>query len=312
MKAQGVFLSEGVAKTVEIDVEEPSKNEVLIRTKACGICMWEINVFQGKIPGEGVMGHEGAGIVAAVGEAVKNVKVGDKVTALGGSAFAEFFKSDYRNVAKVPDDVKDFSYWISEPIACVVNGIRGSEIRIGDNVCLIGCGYMGLLLIQAMPRTNINRLVALDIQDERLKLAKKFGAESVFNPKKVDVVKEVREIFGGEADVVIEASGASGTLYLATDLLRPGGKLVIFGMHIMDEKVPTAAWHMKGLKILNTTPNFSLDFNKDFYDAVNLLKKGVINQEPLITHRFSYKEPEKAFKIASEKPPDYIKGVITF
>ncbi len=312
MKAQGVFLSKGVAKTVEIDVDEPGKNEVLIETKVCGICMGDVYTFQGKLIGGKVVGHEGVGIVAEIGENVENVKVGDKVTTLGGPAFAQSYKTDRRNVACIPEDAEDLAHWISEPSACAVNGIRCSKIEIGDNVCLIGCGYMGLLLIQAMPKTLLGNLIALDIQDERLELAKKFGADHVLNPKEVDVVKEVSNILGGEADIAIEASGAHGTLHLATDLVREGGKLIIFGRHVLDEKVPTEKWHVKGLTVLNTAPSSSADFNRDFHDAVKLLRKGVFDQKPLITHKFSYKEAEKAFRTASEKPADYIKGVITF
>jgi len=91
-----------------------------------------------------------------------------------------------------------------------------------------------------------------------------------------------------------------------------GGKIVIFGRHVLDVKVSTEKWHMKGLKILNTAPAFSSDFNKDFHDAANLLRKGVFDQRKLITHRFPFKDAEEAFKTASEKPVDYIKGVITF
>jgi threonine dehydrogenase-like Zn-dependent dehydrogenase len=216
--------------------------------------------------------------------------------------------------------VDDFSYWISEPLACAVNGIRGSEIEVGDNVCLIGCGYMGLLLIQAMPKSVINNFVAIDIRDERLKLAKKFGVESILNPKKVNIVKEVHDIFDGEADVVIEASGAPRTLDLATELVRGGkpkkqirgGKIVIFGRHVIDEKVPTEKWHMKGLEVLNISPMSSINFNRDFHDAVKLLKKGIFDQKSLITHKFNYKDAKTVFKIASKKTENYIKGTITF
>jgi len=312
METEGIFLSRGVAKKVKIELGDLGRDEVLIETKACGICMGDIYVYRGDLPGGRVMGHEGVGVVAEIGEDVENVKVGDKVTTLGGPAFAEYYKTKSRNVAKIPFDVEDYALWISEPLACAVNGIRGASIEIGDNVCLIGCGYMGLLLLQAMPKNYINNLIALDIRDERLELAEKFGAEYVLNPQVGDPVKRAKEIMGGDADVVIEASGAHGTLYLATDLVKPGGKIVIFGRHVVDEKVPTEKWHTMGLRILNTAPLFSSNFNKDFHDAVNLLKKGVFNQERLITHRFPFEDPESAFKEASKKPLDYIKGVIIF
>ena len=314
MKAQGVFLDKNLVKIVEIEVDKPGKNEVLIETKACGICMGDVYVFQGKLPSGGVMGHEGVGIVAEIGECVKNVKCGDKVAALGGPAFAEYYKTESQNVVKIPGYVDEDAlvYWISEPLACVVTGIKGSDIRVGDNICIIGCGYMGLLLIQTMPKNLINNLIAIDIRNDRLELAKKFGAEYVINPKEKDAIKEVHDILNGKADIVIEASGAPGTIDLATEIVRSGGKLVIFGRHVIDEKVPTEKWHVKGLTILNTTPAFSTNFNKDFYDAVNLLRKGMVDQKPLITHRFPYEKAQEAFEIASEKPSNYIKGALTF
>jgi len=312
MKAQAIFLSKGEVKLREIEVPRPGRSEVLIETKACGICMGDIYVYEGMVPSERAMGHEGVGVVADVGDAVNNVRCGDKVTTLGGPAFADYYLTDNRNVAKIPDGVGDFTLWISEPPACAVNGIRGSEIQIGDDVCIVGCGYMGLLLIQAMPRNITGNIVALDIRDERLALAKRFGADFALNPAKGDAVEGVHGLLGDEADVVIEASGAHGTLGLATELVRPGGKLTIFGRHVMDEVVPTEKWHGKGLRILNTAPAFSVDFNRDFRDAVRLLGRGVFDQKPLITHRFPNEDAQTAFKIAAERHVDYIKGVITF
>ncbi|MEM2939332.1 MAG: zinc-binding dehydrogenase [Candidatus Bathyarchaeia archaeon] len=314
MKAYSLFLDKGRAEVAEIEVAKPGKDEVLIETKACGICMGDVYVFQGKLKGGNVMGHEGVGVVAEIGENVKNVKPGDRVTTLGGPAFAEYYKTRGHNVAKIPDDVdeNDLIYWISEPLACAVTGIKGSDIRVGDNVCIIGCGYMGLLLIQVMPKNILSNLIAVDLRSECLELAKKFGADHVLNPLEHNIVDAVNDILGGKADVVIEASGASGTINLATEITREGGKLVIFGRHVLDEKVPTEKWHTKGLTILNTSPAFSADFNKDFHDAVKLLRKGVVNQKPLITHRFHYRNAQEAFELASKKPSNYIKGVITF
>lgn len=312
MKAQAIIISPGEAKLGEIDLPDIGRSDVLVQTKVCGICMGDIYVFQGKLPGHEAMGHEGVGVVAEVGEDVRNVKRGDKVTTLGGPAFAEVYGTGCQNVSKIPDNMEDLALWISEPPACVVNGIRGSDIQIGDAVCIIGCGYMGLLHIQAMPKNTMGNLIALDIRNERLALAKKFGANIVLNPKEADVVQKVHDLLGGEADVVIEASGAHGTLGIATELVRPGGKLVIFGRHVVEEMVPTEKWHGKGLRILNTAPAFSEDFQRDFRDAVKLLERGVFDQKHLITHRFPYEEAQTAFEGASERTVDYIKGVITF
>jgi len=312
MRSRGILVSKERAEIVEIEVDNPGRDEVLIETKACGICMEEVYIYRGLLPGGRVVGHEGVGAVVKVGEDVKNVDVGDMVTTLGGPAFAEYYKTKGCNVARIPSDIDDYTLWISEPLACVVNGIRGASIEIGDNVCLIGCGYMGLLLLQAMPIRYMSSLVALDIHDERLDLARDFGAEYTLNPRRCDPIREVEEIMGGKADVVIEASGAPGTLDLATSILKRGGKLVIFGRHVIDERVPLEKWHTFGFKVLNISPSSSRNFNRDFHDAVKLLRKGVFNQSRLITHRFKFECPDEALRVASEKPPGYIKGVIVF
>jgi D-arabinose 1-dehydrogenase-like Zn-dependent alcohol dehydrogenase len=125
MRVQAIIVSKGEAKMGEVEVGKPSRSEVLVETKACGICMGEVYSFTGKLSGGHAMGHEGVGIVAEVGEEVKNVKPEDKVTTLGGPALAAFYKTACQNVAKIPDDVHDLTSWISEPAACAVNGIRG-------------------------------------------------------------------------------------------------------------------------------------------------------------------------------------------
>lgn len=313
MKALHI-VSPGRLGVTEVEVPKLQRWEVLVQTKACGICMGDVHTFSGELPrGYPVFaGHEGVGVVAEVGEGVEDLEEGDKVTTLAGRAFAEFYKTDVSRVARIPVDVGKFERWVSEPVACAVNGIRGVEVEVGDDVCVVGCGYMGLLLIQGLPKTFIHKLVALDLKDENLGLAERFGAEVTLNPGKGDVVKEVRKVLGRGVDVVIEAVGVVGAIELATQLVRPGGKLAIFGYHVKPERVPTDEWHNKGLRILNTAPSFSKNFVKDFQDAVKLMRKGVFNQELLITHVNPYTEAQEAFEAALNRPTGYIKGVLTF
>lgn len=94
METEGILLSQGVAKKVRFELGDLGRDEVLIETKACGICMGEIYVYRGKLPGGRVMGHEGVGVVAEVGEDVNNVEVGDRVTTLGGPALAKYYKDE--------------------------------------------------------------------------------------------------------------------------------------------------------------------------------------------------------------------------
>lgn len=290
-----------------------ASNEILIRTKACGICRLDINSFAGKIEGDYLenLGHEGVGIVEKIGEEVGGFKLGDKVAALGRGAFGTYFKACKDMAAKIPQETVNFGYWIAEPSACVVNALRSTTVQPGDTVVIIGCGYMGLLLIQALPKEYITHLFCIDIDDERLELAKEFGADTILNSIQIDVVEYIKSEVG-EVDIVIEAAGVKKTLDIATELLRKGGKLIIFGYHIEKELVDTGAWHTKGLWVVNSSPMLSSDFSKDFQDAVRLIKKGTFAQKHLITHRFTFSEIQEAFSFISSKPPNYIKGAILY
>jgi threonine dehydrogenase-like Zn-dependent dehydrogenase len=111
---------------------------------------------------------------------------------------------------------------------------------------------------------------------------------------------------------VIEASGVRGTISLATQMLRVGGLLNLFGWHPGEQTVPTHDWHYKGLRVLNTAPMIARDFTVHFRAAVALMATGRIDQAALITHRFPLSEAQKAFEVAANKSDGYMKGVITF
>lgn len=104
---------------------QTNRREMKFLIKACDICMSEVHVFEGRLPGGQLAGHEGVGVVK-VGEEADNVKPGDKVTTLGGPAFADLYKTSKQNVAKIPENVEDLAYWVSEPLACVLNSIRSA------------------------------------------------------------------------------------------------------------------------------------------------------------------------------------------
>ena len=297
----------------DVDLGKLKPNEILVRTKVCGICKFDINAFSGKIKDSYLneLGHEGVGIVEKVGEEVGEFKPGDKVAAVGRGAFGKCFRANENMAAKIPQETEDFEYWIAEPVACVVNGLRSTTIQPGDTVAVIGCGYMGLLLTQGLPKEYIAHLFCIDMDDERLELAREFGADTILNSIQTNVVEYIKSE-KGEVDVVIEAAGAKGTSDIATELLRKGGKFIIFGHHVEEELVDMGAWHMKGLRILNPSPMLSSNFSKDFQDAVKLMKRGTFAQKKLITHTFAFSEIQKAFSFISSKPPHYIKGVILY
>lgn len=298
----------------EETVAAPGERQLLVQMKACGICQYDIKSY--KDPGVNPVysarpGHEGVGIVHAVGKGVEGLKPGDKVTSnVFGGSLSDYFIAEIDTVVKIPDEVERYELWISEPAACVVNSLRFLGIEPGDDVVLIGSGYMGLLFIQSLPMEFINNFVVIDIDDDRLALTESLGAVQTINSLRVDAAEAVRDILEGGADLVIEAVGLPGVLGQATDMLRNGGRLCIFGHHVQDEVLPTSEWHMKGLHILNTTPFTSMNFHRDLEDAVKLIKKKVFDQSALVSRTYSYEDFEAGMEEVSHRPSRLIKTAL--
>jgi len=307
-----VLVKPGQIDLTQVDVPDPGPGEVLVEVKANGICRGDIALFTGELNyGYPFFhGHEPAGVVAAVGAGVKGLQPGDKVACLGSPSYRRHIVTGAWQVAKIPDQSADLALWVSEPPACAVNGVQSSELRIADKVALIGCGYMGMLVLQALPRETFGRFIAADTDASRLALARSLGAAETYNPKETDLVALANGI--GGFDVVIEAAGVPGTLPLATKMLRNGGVLNIFGWHPGEEMLPTHEWHYRGLRVLNTAPMIVRDFTPCFRGAVALMATGRMNQSRLISHRFPLSEVNRGFELAAGKKDGYIKGVVLF
>jgi len=307
-----VLVKAGQIDITQVEVPDPGPGEVLVDVKANGICRGDIALFSGELNyGYPFFhGHEPVGVVAAVGRGVQGLQPGDKVACLGSPSYRRHIVTGAWQVAKIPDQSADLALWVSEPPACAVNGVQCSELRIGDKVALIGCGYMGSLVLQALPRETFARFIVADTDPSRLALARSLGAAEAYDPKATDLVALANEI--GGFDVVIEAAGVPGTIPLATKMLHNGGVLNIFGWHPGEEMLPTHEWHYKGLRVLNTAPMIVRDFTPCFRAAVALMATGRIDQKPLISHRFPLSEVNRGFEVAAGRTDGYIKGVVLF
>lgn len=292
------------------------KDEVLIRVKACGICTSELYLWNGKFKGVNFplyLGHEPSGVVEAIGEEVTNINVGDRVTFLSevGRCFAEYAKAKKNNVIKIPDHIS-FEEALGEPIACAVNGIRRSNINLGDTVVIIGCGFMGLLLIQLAALRGPSEIIAVDTNDERLKIAENFGAELTLNPLRTDPIECIMEITDRKgADVIIEATGEQAPLDMATKIAKVRSKLVIFGYHVGKPRIiDMERWNWKGLDVINAHERESEVYMEGMLIGIELLSKGKIKVKPLITHVYPLEQINRAFKEIETKIKGLIKAVI--
>jgi len=290
-------------------------DDVLIRVKACGVCTSELYSWNGKnknVVFPLYLGHEPSGIVEAVGKNVKELKVGDHVTVLtekGG--YAEYLKVPKDHVVKIPEGIP-FEAALGEPLACAINGVKRSNIQLGDVVVVIGCGFMGSLIIQGVVLRGPSKIIAVDLKDDRLRLAEKLGADETINPDEEDVVKTVRKLTNGKgADVVIEATGHQKPLDMAGEILKIKGRLVIFGYHVGEPRlINMSLWNWKGLDVINAHERAPNIYMEGMRIGIALLDKGLIKMRPLITHLYPLERINEAFHTANMQPRGFIKAVI--
>lgn len=308
-----VALLEGKGKIriIEEDLPRLRDDEVLIKVKATGICSGDLYAYLGyrvwfKPPAK--FGHEPTGEVVEVGSGVTRVKVGDQVVAIANEAYADYVivRQDWVEVIRrdIPPHLA-----LGEPAACVVNGVRLANPRLGDTVAVVGTGFMGLLLVQAL--RGIARVIAVDIDDNRLALAREFGAEVTLNPTRDDVAKEIKDLTDGQgADIVIEATGNPNAVKPIVDYVRRRGTLVIFSYHPKPVEVDLAAWDAKGVEVIMANPNRAEDMRVNLRIAARMINQGIFKMDKLVTHRWRLDQINEAFEYASGKPREYIKGVI--
>jgi threonine dehydrogenase-like Zn-dependent dehydrogenase len=318
MKATGVFYT-GPSQVglMEYEAGDPDLYEVQIELKATALCAWDQAIYKGIVPGGYVYpflhGHEGVGIVRKVGARVSGFQEGDKVTAMGNDShlFGQIANVPAKFVAKLDDDVEDYQNWLAEPVACVMNGLEWCGIVPGDRVAVVGTGFMGLIFLQGLRHTLAQEVIAMDVDVRRLELARQFGADQVINLNTPEGVQAVEALKANPVDLLVEAAGAQAAFDLNYSILRQAGRLNIFSWHKADyRQVDLGAWHMMGIQVYNASPNISTDFPRIFARTVPMMKKGVFDLEPLVTHAMPADRAPELFEIAAHQSDGYIKGVI--
>ncbi len=293
---------------------EIGPTEVLVRTFVCGVCTSEIDMWEGHTNVElpRFAGHEVSGIVETVGERVTNVAVGDRVALYAeGEGFAEYVKVPAAWAVKLDESVP-FAYALGEPIACAVNGVRKAQPQLDDSVCIVGCGFMGLLMLQLFKTSGVGLLIAVDTRPAILDMARKLGATHIFNPKETDVVAEVKRLTDGRGvDIGVEGAGVQATLDLTTRLVRMEGKLEVFGFHQgAPRTVDWGYWNWMAFQIINGHTRTQQHYVDAMRIGLGMMARGALDMEPLVTHRFGLDDINDAFATASAKEDGFVKGVI--
>lgn len=311
------LVAPGKFTIIEQPLPEIEADEVLVKTKSCGICTSEHEIWKGTpewIQYPLFIGHEASGIVETVGSKVTDFQPGDHVAAwIESRGYADYFsvKCDY--IYKLKPETP-FDLALGEPISCSVNGVRKLDVQLNESVCIVGCGFMGLIMLQVFRVRGAGLMVVVDTRETMLQLAAKLGATHCFNPLKMDVAKAVKDLTGGKGvDIGVEAAGKQETLDLTSNLVRMEGKLEVFGFHLGEaRRVNWGFWNWMAFQIVNGHSRSAHIYVEGMRIGLELLEAGKLNMAALVTHRFPLDEINDAFRLAINKPDDFVKAVVVF
>ena len=318
MKFKRAFLMEPHRFEIHEVEEEPGPGEVMMKVASCGLCNWELNFWDGNLNFMGYphkLGHEFAGTVVKLGPGCTKFKVGDKISAVarGFGGFAEYRATPEACCEKLADNI-DPKYALGEPQKCSLTVLRATAPQAAAYGVVLGCGPMGMWCIQALAGNYLAGLIAIDVDDAKLEMAKGFGATATINSKNENVVERIREITGGHmADFVIEGSGIPALLNAAQDYLKVGrdSRLVLMSSHHdVCKEFDFRKAIDRGLKILVAHPPMSESEPEDFRRAVVYINNGTFQNKPLITHEFKLSEIQTAFETLEHKPAGFMKGIV--
>jgi len=298
---------DGSVSLVEVDVGDPGPGEIQLTGGGCGICSWDVATARlgDRMVPMAPPGHEGVGYVAKVGSGVSGYAEGDRVA---GGGFANVRNVPAGSSYRIPESDLPDECWIVEPVACAVTGIDHCRVRPGQRIAVIGCGFMGLMIIQGLLQHPLDQLVAIDVLQERLDLALSFGVAEVHDPSRADSGELADSLFERDLDVVVDTSGSQAGLDLATRVVRRGGTINLFGWIKGEASFDASVWHLKGLTVVNSAPGAKL--RNTFPAAIRMLAKGYIDLRPLVTHQMLLDDYPAAMKQIVAGDPTYIKGVV--
>lgn len=299
----------------DLPVPELAASDVLIQVAACGICGSDVHGFDGasgrRLPPI-VMGHEAAGIIAAVGEDVEGYAVGDRVTfdstvycgacefclrgevnlcdnrqVVGVScpefkragAFAEYVAVPARILYRLPDALAFAEAAMLEAVSVALHGVRVAELKGGETALVIGAGMIGLLLLQAAKVAGCAKVLVADIDATRLALATQLGADRVFLASDADLVKTIlQETDGRGVDVAFEAVGRSETVSAAIDCVRKGGTVSLVGNIAREVALPLQKVVTRQIRLQGSCSSAG-----EYPEAMEFVSTGRIKVAPLIT-----------------------------
>jgi threonine dehydrogenase-like Zn-dependent dehydrogenase len=299
----------------EAPVPEIGADEVLVRVVGSGVCASELEPWlTGPPPGEvRYPGHEVSGVVAELGADVTGLAAGDRVGVwVTERGFAEYVavKAAYC----FPAGEGPLPEALAEPLACAANAVEAADVRLGDDVVVIGAGFMGNLVQELVALRGVRRLIVADARADALERAAKLGATRVVDVTRESLPDVVRSLTGGRgADLTFECTGTQAALTACGDTTRMSGKIAIVGFHQgAAREVPLAYWNWMAFTIVNAHFRDVDVIMRGMATGMRLLAEGRLSMEGLVSHRFPLEGINDAFAALRDKPDGFVKAVITF
>jgi threonine dehydrogenase-like Zn-dependent dehydrogenase len=298
-------------------IPAPGPGEVRVRLEGCGVCASNLTPWAGpewmQFPTEpGGLGHEGWGVVDAVGPGVSSVNVGDRVAALSHHSYAEYDIAAEHAVVRLPESLRGQPF-PGEPLGCAMNIFTRSEIRPGQTVAIVGIGFLGAILTRLASDAGA-RVIAVSRRPFSLELARRMGAAEVVPMEDhYAIIEQVRGLTGGRfCERVIEAVGKQWPLDLAAELTGERGRLVIAGYHQDGPRqVNMQLWNWRGLDVVNAHERDPAVYAEGVRQAVQAIVSGRLDPTPLYTHTYPLERLGEALDATRDRPDGFLKALVT-
>jgi len=310
MMRAGLVTGKGQFELIEKEDPTPEADEVVVAIQRCGICGSDVHAYvEGWKYAPSVCGHEWVGIVAASGRDVVNVEEGDRVTGAlapgcgrclecrndlsqycrtawsdysgptgpSSGGFAPFLCLKAERVIGIPEDIDTDDAALIEPSAVAFHAVRRSQLQVGDVVCVVGCGPIGLLTAQVAKAAGAGVVVAVEPDENRRNLALATGSDIAVSPGE-DLHATLDELTQGlRADLSFDCAGIPQTMQQSVDMVRRGGSVCLVGVTGEEARINPIRWIGKEIT-LNTSMVFTLDEMKA---TANMIQDGRLSVAPL-------------------------------
>lgn len=328
-----------------VPVPPIARGEMLIRVHTCGICGTDLKkIATGSHPPPRIFGHETSGVVAAVGAAVTDYSPGDRVVVFhhipcrscfyclhktfaqcetykkvgctagfepAGGGFAEYVRvMDWivqRGTVRIPNGVSFEQACFVEPVNTCMKGIERLRLSEAETVFVIGQGPIGIILSALAKRAGA-RVITSDLYAQRLKISTRFGLQNGIDASRTDSIKAVREQTEGRgADAVIVAVGGNALIRTAMNVVRPGGRVLLFAQTARGEATIDPAAVCVDEKTLLGSYSASIELQTE---SVKFVMNREMDLEQLISHRFPLSQSVEALQLAANPQSDSMKIVV--